>query len=206
MEVPATQTFSFLRFLKFAFLAIFIGLILIEAVYNCAHEHSLTPFITTIGNKLIYATNELSVASKQVITQGNWYIPTPNFWSGAWNFILLNMNFYTSFYTFFMWIWVFSWLIARTPFSDTTKVFQNYFFALVIFFLIQGIFILAMAGVSKNINCFSGCEQGAIEYLISPITSFKDFFSALYIILTPAFHVANNIDKPANITFINGTQ
>lgn len=203
MEIaqPVQKSFGVLKFVKFSLLAIFIGLILLEAVYNCIHARSLVPFISTIGDKLLYATNELSLASKQVINQGGLYVRTADFWTGVWNFIKINADFYLSFYTLFMWIFVFAWIIARTPFSDNTKTFQNYFFAVIIFFLIQGIFILSMEGVKKNIDCFSGCKKGALDYFISPLTSFKDFFLALDYILRPLFGVVHKIDKPVNITF-----
>ena len=152
--------------------------------------------MTTIGNRLVYSTNQLSLASKEVIQQGNWYKSTPDYWTGIWNFLKINYTFFISFYTLFMWLFVFSWIIGHlTPFSNKDNIFINYFFAIIIFFLLQGIFILGMGAVNKTIDCFSGCENSSIGYLISPITSFKDFFTALEIILNPAFKVADDMNK-----------
>jgi hypothetical protein len=133
MEIPSapTSTFSFLKFVKFSLLIVFISLLLLEAVYNSFHAQSITPFITTIGKQLSSSTNELSVASKMVIEQQGYYQRTPDFWTGIWKFFLINMKFFLSFYTLFMWIFVFKWIISKTPFSDSSKTFQNYFFAII---------------------------------------------------------------------------
>lgn len=196
MDVPvASAGWGFLKVLKFGLLFVFIGLILLEAVYVSVHQRSVAPFITTIGNRLAYSTNELSLASKEVISQGGIYKKTPDYWTGVWNFLKINYTFFISFYTLFMWIVVFAWLIARSPFSNKNNVFANYFFAVILFLLIQGIFILSMGAVNKTIDCFSGCDNSSIGYLISPVTSFKDFFIALEYILEPGFKLADDINK-----------
>jgi len=180
---------------------IFIIITLVSIIYTGLHEKSFEPVIRELGNKFLYATQQLSSSSLQIIEQGGILPTSGGFWGSTWSFLVTMATFFSSFYIIYLWIFVLSKVISMSPFSENGKTFINYTLAIIIFLLLQSIILFTAAGINKELDCFSGCEKSTIKYLSTPYLSFYNFYKAVPYFLKPAMDIGDKVlnKNPANI-------
>lgn len=187
---PAAKTGVFVlwKYIKYTsmfllFLALFLGSI-IESVQT----RSLEPMLYDLGGTLLLSTNELASTSQDIISTGNIYDFSNGVWHGIWNLLTLAAEFIAAAWIVYVWIKMFAWIVAQTPFSFPGNNFTNYSFGTLIYMVLQMLAITVLAAAFGKI----GSITDAIGYMTVPWKALILFFKAIFVFFVPA---SEYIDK-----------
>ena len=201
-KMEMQHSVGFLKSLHYGVLIFFIALIIIEIIYQVYTERSATPIVKNLGYRFLLVTNDLSTSSKELVKSGV-YSSTPDFWSGIWGLLKVMEKFFTSFYFVYIWIWLLTALFSFLFFNGN-KNLSGFLLALLFFFGLQAFFNVSYYGITKNIDCFSGCEKSVTTYITTPILWTVDVFRVVLVLGEPSTEILEKVN-PTNNTEFNYT-
>ncbi len=144
-KVGGGSILRILMYLRFLFIGVWMALLFTVPLIDSVEQEDPNIFLKEVGGRLVLATTNLNDELSKINEQG--FITDPTAFEeqeggGLERFIgKIKQWFssvgtiYLSIYTLWLWIRLFVWIISR--FNDTSRVFVNYSFALVIVFLLQ---------------------------------------------------------------------
>ena len=197
--------FSFRRLLTYSFLTIIFFLIFANAISKSIEARSFEPLVTDIGGRFAYSTRELNRASLEVEENPRILDFSSGFFKGLWHGILVYSDLISSFSIIFLWIYLLAKLIGFSPFSDTSNVFRNYFMAIIIFFILQSMFLLATIAVEGNATGFTTGDNSIVYNLMLPFKAFGNFFRVIPILLSPFVRTIERFSDSPNMTSFNNS-
>lgn len=129
-----TSSFGFKFLFKWSFLFFWILLLLINAIIISLQAGTIEVGLKDIGNRLLLPTIQLGEDSREIVKSGG-IIIEDSFWKTFQNYLSLILNLYT----ICMWIYVFTWIWGKTPFTNGLS-FTNLFLGFLTFLVIMLLF------------------------------------------------------------------
>jgi len=181
-----TKGFGFIFRLRLMFF--FILFIFINSVIIGVEAGSVDVVLDDLGNRFLSPTLKIQEFSLEVIENQGFYQSTPKVWGGLWNVLFDLWGVGLQFYIIMIWLSVLAWIMSISPFSDKSRTFTNWCFAIFFFFVIQVLYLLI---------------TGKGDFL-TPFYAFRDLFRALPFIVKPIAAFGDTIsNSPINVS--NGT-
>jgi len=186
-EFPTKTPFIKVMFRSILIIALIF--IFANAVFQGIQEKSFEPVAKDIGNKFFLASKNLQVASQEIIDNKGVYNIEDYSLTKIWNVFYNSSNLLSSIIIIITWIQVFMFIYKKSFFSDESHWFNNFFFSLITFIIIEAIAILSMSAINHEINSYKD-----VFLLISyPIISFYTFIKTMPYILSPVAERINDI-------------
>lgn len=184
---------GFFGMISYGFLTLFVLLLVLNTIYVAVQEKSFTPVIKNLGETLLLSTQQVSEISREIIANDGAYIKTDNFWTGIWNYISMYGKLFIYIYSIYGWIWFIMLLLEWGPLYTGGHKFSVLLLALMIFFTLQALILVGNAGISKDIDCFSGCDKSVMYYVTLPVTWIFDLVKAMPLIIKPGTSIASKV-------------
>lgn len=173
--------------LRTTLLFLVITVILINAVIISIETGSIEPGIKEVGNRFLLVTETLGEQSREIIQNQGTYNPDDSFFKAFLDFSKNFYNIFESIIIIYFWMKIFTLLIMYTIISDSSKQTASFLVAIIIFFAMQIIFILAFTDKS----------------ITAPFNAFMDFARAIPYIFKPAVKIVSQVsgqDLVTNVT------
>ncbi len=196
-----SSIFTFRRVFFWGVIFTLIAIIFANAISESIRTKSFEPLVNEVGSRLLLVTQNIEDASQEVIDKQGVYNPEGGFFGDTWEVISTFAELIFAMMMFYMWIKVLMFIFSHSFLSENDKWFVNFALSLMMFFILEVIFIITAAAINNEIT-------GAFDVfrlMAIPITSFIAFFKAIPYILSPiANTVGDYIDK-SNTTIQNAT-
>ena len=182
-----------------------IFILLINAVVIAIQQRSAWAGIQDLGSRFIYASNQLSKDSKQIILMQGIYNSKEGWAVGGFHTFLLLLSLMNSFLTVFLWIQLIYKIIPFTPISNNADaLMSNTLLAVSIFLIFQMLVISVTAGVNGEMKDM----KTGVSILMTPVTCYIDFAKATPYLLSPIVKNIDWVSPKSNLTtnyYINDT-
>ena len=168
----------FLTRLRFTFMLMLFLFLIINAIIISIESGNPQDGIMDIGKRIALATNELQTESQSIIDKGEIYTEDTNLFSKFFLVFKVYFRMIMSILTIAAWIYVFYWISSKFIISNTSAPFPSILVALIIFFLLQILFLLGSMGLGI-------IEITVKDAFIIPIKAFYTFFKAIPLLFLP---------------------
>lgn len=188
------------KIFTFSLISFFLFVIFVNAITESVQQRSVVPLITDIGGRFLLASQNLEDSSMQIIEQGYVWIREGGYWRGLWQSILSLSDFISNAVIIWLWIKLLAFLISISWISDRSRAFVNYSLGILIFIVLQIMFIIINAAVTGTITGFVGGDNSVVYLIMLPFKSIYTFFKAFLLIFTPLGRIGKRIfgDKLGN--------
>jgi hypothetical protein len=183
MGIETISKFAyFRRFLSISLFIVIAVLILFSAAIESYQTKSIEPLVKKVGNSFILVTNQLREHSQAILDLNS------NF--NMYKDYKLFFNLFIDLFIIYHWIRLFSWIVANSPFSNSTQSFTNFFIGIIVFTLFQMFTILITAGIDNEITSFST----ATDLVITPFICYWIFIQAIMSLVIPLNNSLNQLE------------
>ena len=171
--------------LRFFFWFAFIFFLLISAGYKSYEAHSLEPFFTDIGNRLILTSSTLYAESNAIVENNGFTCLKDNWQLQYYICVFVTLSrFLLAIMTIYWWIYIFYWLYGHSPLSEPGQWFKNVSLAIITYFILEILALISIAAVNGDIIGWVG-QSSITYYIMVPFTSLWEVVRALrYIVLS----------------------
>jgi len=168
---------SIKSYLFYGFLIYIFFFIIFGAIVESVQTKSPQPLVDKLGSKFLMVTNDLSEQSKNIISTNVIWDSSKGVFNAFLSAFKVLSSFFSAFIMVFLWIKLLKLIIEHSPLSGgKDNFFTNTLWALILFFVLQIIFILLY-------------QKGSI---LVPFLAFSDFVRALVHLIMPL----SNIEIP----------
>lgn len=175
----------FSRTLFFVFLFIF----LINIAYTALETRSFEPVIKEIGGNLVFASLEISELSKEIVEKGIIFDTSESIAMGIWNFIKTYGMLFMYLYIIWAWIYMIIWIVPYVGLANESDRMKVVIVSVIIFILLQSLFLVINAGVNHEIDSFSQ----AMTIMAKPLTCYADLYRAGRVMVKPFADISSKI-------------
>lgn len=192
-KATGTSFKTYLKVFGITLLFIIFIVIFIDSIIQSFKEHSIRPFLTEVGNRIILASQSLQTESRAIITSGGIYQFDEGVVKGGWNTFNQLSKWIGALMLVLAWIRVLAFFVSKTPYE--LNAFNRYSLAIILFYVIQVIASIGTASITGNVTGFAGGDESLTHYFLLPITSVIVFFQSLPYIFDPLTKFAKLIEK-----------
>lgn len=185
--IAAKGSWSILTKLKYFFLFLIFGIMLVQAI-NIGYQTDIAEGFKFLGLKFALASESLGEESRLVIAQEGVWDSNAGFFVALWSFITLFWRLFEAIFVIYIWIKLLAWFSLHFILWDSSKTAVSFALGALIYTFVNIIFLLAFAD----------------QPIGSLFENFKDFFRALPFIFSPLVSLADMFSKESNITSIIG--
>jgi len=161
--------------LRFLFLSLIFGVMLMNSILISIQDRNIETGVKYLGFKFLLVTEQLGEHSNNIIEQEGVYDGSTGFFKGVWNML---KNFYwifESLFIIYIWCKVLAYVVLHGVLWDSSKVSVSWALAVLIFFCVQIITILAFTDKPLVTPFLAFWDFGkALPYMFKPISGITD--------------------------------
>jgi hypothetical protein len=163
--------FGIFSIFKYVILSLVFGIMLMNAIILSIEGNSIEPGVKYLGLKFTTVTNNLQIHSQQIIDQGGLWVSNDSIGSNLWQLIKYLWNISNDLLIIYTWLLVLAWIAKKAIVFDDSKTTSAWLIAIILFMLLQFIFILAFTNENMMvpINAFITFGK-SLPYIIKPVT------------------------------------